>query len=200
MSSRSTTNGGLLATLLHESKSFPLRQLLLAAISLWLLCSSPPCLVASAPSDVVVFLSDDHCQLDCSPYEEVWIHTPNMQRLAESGLAFTRAYVASPSCAPSRVALLTGLMPRKKRSGSNWPHVPWLEKDPSYDPDRLLLPARSIDTPEKRAWTSFQQKKLRSHHSRRLETLQNDLFSSMELYNLNDDSLEHDNLTISASP
>lgn len=113
MSSRSTTNGGLLATLLHESKSFPLRQLLLAAISLWLLCSSPPCLVASAPSDVVVFLSDDHCQLDCSPYEEVWIHTPNMQRLAESGLAFTRAYVASPSCAPSRVALLTGLMPAR---------------------------------------------------------------------------------------
>jgi hypothetical protein len=35
---------------------------------------------------------------------------PNIQRLADAGLTFDRAFVASPSCAPSRAALLTGLI------------------------------------------------------------------------------------------
>jgi arylsulfatase A-like enzyme len=36
--------------------------------------------------------------------------------------------------------------------GSNWPHVPWPEKDLGYDPDNLPLPAGSIDTPATREW------------------------------------------------
>ncbi|MDQ3623951.1 MAG: sulfatase-like hydrolase/transferase [Verrucomicrobiota bacterium] len=38
-----------------------------------------------------------------------------MQRLADAGLTFERAYVASPSCPPSRATLLTGLMPARKK-------------------------------------------------------------------------------------
>jgi uncharacterized sulfatase len=151
-----------------------------------------------------------------------------MQRLADAGMVFTRAYVASPSCAPSRAALLTGMMPARngaeanhskpraeltkwpayfqklgyevaafgkvshyrhtgdygfdhfahdtfhdhagiaaavefleKRGrtkplclfvGSNWPHVPWPEKELGYDPQALPLPAGSIDTPATREW------------------------------------------------
>lgn len=37
--------------------------------------------------------------------------TPNLDRLAARGVAFTRAYAASPSCNPSRAAVLTGLRP-----------------------------------------------------------------------------------------
>lgn len=36
---------------------------------------------------------------------------PNIQRLAESGLLFTRAYTASPKCSPSRTAFLMGVAP-----------------------------------------------------------------------------------------
>ena len=42
-----------------------------------------------------------------------------MQRLADAGMTFTRAYVASPSCAPSRAALLTGLMPARNGAEAN---------------------------------------------------------------------------------
>jgi arylsulfatase A-like enzyme len=77
-----------------------------------------PAASAAAPN-IVVFLTDDQGQLDCTPYGGQGIRTPNMQRLADSGLTFTRAYVASPSCAPSRAALLTGLMPARNGAQAN---------------------------------------------------------------------------------
>ena len=61
--------------------------------------------------DMVIFLSDDHTVRDSSVYGSPDIQTPNMARLAACGMVFDRAYVASPSCAPSRAALLTGLYP-----------------------------------------------------------------------------------------
>lgn len=78
-------------------------------------------LSASAASrpDLVVFLSDDHGQLDSTPYGATDVRTPQMQRLAADGVVFTHAFVASPSCAPSRAALLTGLMPARNGAENN---------------------------------------------------------------------------------
>jgi arylsulfatase A-like enzyme len=80
------------------------------------------CLVCAADVrrlDIVVFLTDDQGQLDCTPYGAKDIRTPNMQRLSDAGLTFDRAFVASPSCAPSRAALLTGLMPARNGAEPN---------------------------------------------------------------------------------
>lgn len=185
---------------------------------------------AAQPSrpNIVIFLTDDHSQRDATPYGSTTLRTPNMQRLADGGMTFTHAYVASPTCAPSRAALMTGLMPARNGAeanhskpraelkkwpayfqelgyevvafgkvthyrhtgdygfdhfandtfhdhagipaaveflrqrdrakplclfvGSNWPHVPWPEKDLGYDPAALPLPGGSIDTPVTREW------------------------------------------------
>ena len=37
--------------------------------------------------------------------------TPNIDRLANKGIAFTRGYSSAPLCNPSRVSLLTGILP-----------------------------------------------------------------------------------------
>jgi uncharacterized sulfatase len=63
--------------------------------------------------DIVVFIADDLGWTDCSIYGGKDIKTPNMDRLAAAGMTFTHAFVASPSCAPSRAALLTGLDPMR---------------------------------------------------------------------------------------
>ena len=69
--------------------------------------------------DLVIFLTDDHSQADLSPYGSTALRTPNMQRLANAGLTFTDAYAASPTCAPSRAAMLTGFMPARNGAEAN---------------------------------------------------------------------------------
>ena len=68
--------------------------------------------------NLVVFLSDDHTATDSTLYGSRTLAdgapespTPNLARVAADGVTMTRAYVASPACAPSRAALLTGLTP-----------------------------------------------------------------------------------------
>jgi arylsulfatase A-like enzyme len=77
------------------------------------------CSHAASRPDIVIFLTDDQSQLDCTPYGARDLRTPNMQRVADAGLTFTHAFVASPSCAPSRAALLTGLMPARNGAEPN---------------------------------------------------------------------------------
>ncbi|TWT36177.1 Choline-sulfatase [Posidoniimonas corsicana] len=83
--------------------------------------------------NIVVFITDDQSQLDCSAYGATDVRTPNMQRLAQSGMTFDRAFVASPSCAPSRAALLTGLMPARNGAEPNHSRPrPDIKKWPAY--------------------------------------------------------------------
>ncbi|QDU56583.1 sulfatase-like hydrolase/transferase [Aeoliella mucimassa] len=74
---------------------------------------------ADPPPNIVVFLSDDHTRADSSLYGSPDMSTPNMERIAQQGMMFEHAFVASPSCAPSRAALLTGLMPARNGAERN---------------------------------------------------------------------------------
>ncbi len=92
---------------------------------------------ANSPRDgkphVVVFISDDHGYDDSSLAGHDEFATPNLSRIARDGMTFTHAFAASPSCAPSRAALLTGMMPM--RSGAMLNHQPPREdvkKLPAY--------------------------------------------------------------------
>lgn len=76
--------------------------------------------------NIVVFISDDHGQLDSESYGSTEVRTPHMAKLAADGLKFTHAFVASPACGPSRTALLTGLW--SARNGAEPNHKP---KNPS---------------------------------------------------------------------
>ncbi len=95
---------------------------------LGILCG-PPTFAAGQPN-IVVFISDDHSQLDSQAYGSTEVRTPNMAKLAEDGLKFTHAFVASPSCGPSRTAMLTGLWSARNGAEANHqakrPEVPSL--------------------------------------------------------------------------
>ena len=69
--------------------------------------------------DVVVYLADDLSAGDLSVYGGRDLDTPAINALAAEGMTFNRAFVASPSCAPSRAAMLTGLMPARNGAEEN---------------------------------------------------------------------------------
>lgn len=75
--------------------------------------------VAATLPNIVVFISDDHTLRDSSVYGAKDIVTPHMDRLAAAGLTFDCAFAPSPSCAPSRGAMLTGLMPARNGAEPN---------------------------------------------------------------------------------
>ena len=59
--------------------------------------------------NVIFILADDLGYGDLSCYGQTKFSTPNIDRLATTGLIFTQHYSGSTVCAPSRSALLTGL-------------------------------------------------------------------------------------------
>ena len=69
------------------------------------------------------------------------IQTPNLDRLCESGVAFSRAYCQSPICTPSRASFLTGLYPSAVHANRNgnarflgrFPLITRLLADAGYD-------------------------------------------------------------------
>ena len=64
---------------------------------------------AADQPNIILFVSDDHGTDALGCYGNPVIKTPNMDRLAQEGVRFTRAYCTSASCAASRSVILTGL-------------------------------------------------------------------------------------------
>ena len=75
--------------------------------------------MASKKPNIVVYLSDDHGweYLGCSGNEH--IQTPHLDTLAEKGIRLTHAFTPTPTCAPSRSTLYTGLYPARHGAMGN---------------------------------------------------------------------------------
>ncbi len=70
----------------------------------------PPPPLPARPN-IVLIIADDVSAADLGCYGNPGVRTPNLDRLAADGLRFTRAYVAAPSCSPSRCSILTSRYP-----------------------------------------------------------------------------------------
>ncbi|MFW5728444.1 MAG: sulfatase [bacterium] len=96
----------------------PLRQRLLSVcvVALLLVLTAVHGAFADEEStrpNILVLVADDAGWDDSTAYGNPRIRTPNIQRLADSGLTFTHAFVTSPQCSPSRASMLTGLYPHQ---------------------------------------------------------------------------------------
>jgi N-sulfoglucosamine sulfohydrolase len=64
----------------------------------------------------VVYVADDLGWRDTGVYGNSAVHTPNIDRIARSGLLVRYAYVTSPQCSPSRISILSGRYPHTTRT------------------------------------------------------------------------------------
>ncbi|TWU07455.1 Choline-sulfatase [Stieleria varia] len=63
----------------------------------------------------VLFIAVDDLRPELNCYGKSHIHSPNIDRLASSGMLFQRSYCMVPTCGASRSSLMTGLRPTKNR-------------------------------------------------------------------------------------
>lgn len=93
----------------------------------------------------VLFLISDDLNNDLGSYGHPLVKSPNIDRLAQRGVKFDRAYCQYPVCSPSRTSMLTGRRPNVTRILSNSGRKPGGEYSSSphfreFIPDTVTLP------------------------------------------------------------
>ena len=81
---------------------------------------------ATAKPNVLVIMVDDLNDCIEGMGGHIQAITPNMTRLAQSGVSFRRAYTNAPMCGPSRASMFTGVYPHHS---NNYFQAPWTKNE-----------------------------------------------------------------------
>ena len=119
---------------------------------------------ARKPLNIIYIMSDDHSYQTIGAYGHGLIETPNIDRLADSGMIFTQSFVANSISGPSRACLLTGKHSHKNGFTDNTRTFhPHLRRQPA-DLPQAPAPGRLRDSGHRQVAPD-----LRSHRLRLLE-------------------------------
>lgn len=80
--------------------------------------------------NVLILMSDQHKRSCMGAYGDKVAKTPNLDRLAETGVRFTNAYCTNPVCTPSRASVMTGLYSHNNEAQDN---------SSPYDPEHKTI-------------------------------------------------------------
>jgi len=99
---------------------------------------------ADAPN-VVVILADDLGFMDIGANNPDCLYdTPNLDRLAKSGMRFTNGYAACPVCSPTRYSLMTGRYPSRADATNYFMGRRAARFKPALASDRMHIEERTI--------------------------------------------------------
>src|SRR5689334_18649385 len=78
-----------------------------------------------ARPNILFAIADDWSWPHAGVYGDTCVKTPTFDRVAKEGVLFKQSYCASPSCTPSRAAILSGRPPHAlKDTGNLWSILP----------------------------------------------------------------------------
>ncbi|MDO6818493.1 sulfatase [Zobellia sp. 1_MG-2023] len=118
--------------------------------------------LAQEKPNIVLLFVDDYGWADVG-FRNSKFHTPNIDHLKKDGFNFNRAYIATPTCSPSRASLLTGKEPvrfqmvrhiidgKEKAAKNNMPGGKFnlWPTDPVQMPSRNWLPLEEVTYAER---------------------------------------------------
>ncbi len=98
----------------------------LIAVTVFITCKPEPVVKDQTSSEnelpnIVIIYADDLGYGDISSYGSTALITKNFDRIANEGLKFTNGYATSPTCTPSRYALLSGTYPFRRKNAKVLP-------------------------------------------------------------------------------
>ena len=99
-----------------------LKQFLLAALLVYISGCTQIKTTETEKPNILLIVVDDQGYADFEPFKNhrPEISTPNMNRLAETGMIFTQAYTSAPVCSPSRAGLNTGKFQFRWDAKASW--------------------------------------------------------------------------------
>lgn len=111
-------------------------------VCILLLVTAPAALAAAGGQklNLIAILTDDQAPWTLGCYDGPNAVSPHLDRLAADGARFTRAFVATPVCSPSRATFLTG------GHGTQLGIVDWISQEEAAG--GLGLPADAVTWPE----------------------------------------------------
>ena len=80
--------------------------------------------------NIVLIMTDTQNKSMVGAYGNPWVDTPNLDRLAQTGIRFDRAYTTCPLCTPARSAIFSGTHPQVNGA--------WCNNLPTYDTVALM--------------------------------------------------------------
>lgn len=101
-------------------------------------CQSADCpqklpIDSTAPRyNIVYIMTDDHTAQMLSAYDTRYAHTPNLDRIAQDGVKFTRSFVANSLSGPSRACIITGKHSHANGFTDNESGKPFDGSQPTY--------------------------------------------------------------------
>ncbi|WP_442506752.1 sulfatase [Novipirellula sp. SH528] len=102
---------------IHHLRIRFVSSLLLALVTLGTFSESLATAAGTDKLNFVVFVVDDLGYMDIGANNpNCFYETPNVDRLADSGMRFTDGYAANPVCSPTRYSLMTGKYPTRVRA------------------------------------------------------------------------------------
>ena len=111
--------------------------------------TAAPALDAAKQTNFVFFLVDDMGWADIGANGSTYHETPNIDRLARSGMRFTHGYAAGSVCSPTRASIMTGRHPVRVDITDWIPGQPNRATNPLLHPDdRSHLPLEEITIAE----------------------------------------------------
>lgn len=113
------------------------QHFILPLVAVWILssCQKNTTVTNDLPNVIIIY-TDDQGTIDANCFGAKDLYTPNMDRLAETGIKFTQFYAAAPVCSPSRAALLTGKTPLAAGLPGN---TPSLKGKPGLPTEQLTI-------------------------------------------------------------
>ena len=132
----------------------------LALTGLVVILLAVPSAAVSPPPNIIVVLVDDLGWMDLGCQGSDYYRTPNIDRLAATGMRFTDGYASCAVCSPTRAALMTGRSPARlgitdwiraefQLSARQWPNIrnQFGYHRPSGTDRELLTPVNELQLP-----------------------------------------------------
>jgi arylsulfatase len=105
---------------------------------------------ADEQPNIILIVADDLGYGEVGCYGQTWIQTPNIDKIAETGIRFTQFYCGQAVCAPSRCSLMTGMHQGHAwiRDNGNPPERGNPRPDDLYFPGQHPIPDETVTVAE----------------------------------------------------